>query len=74
MAAGRGSTSEVASLDPEEAATVALADHVLDVTAHAQRKMSALAQHRSQYVLTADMFPSSIVTALLGTEYFNRAR
>jgi hypothetical protein len=35
--------------------------------------MRALACHRSQYALTADMFPPSIVEALFGVERFNRA-
>jgi LmbE family N-acetylglucosaminyl deacetylase len=74
QAAGRGLGSEVAPTEPDRQPSGAITDHVLDVSRHAHRKIRALAQHRSQYALSAEMFPPSIVTALLGTEYFNRAR
>ena len=73
MAAGRGASSEVDALVTEETETPSAAQFVLDVTKHAETKMRALACHRSQYAVTADMFPPSIVEALFGVERFNRA-
>jgi LmbE family N-acetylglucosaminyl deacetylase len=73
-AAGRGTTSEVDALvldgDDDEPTS---AEFEFDVSQHAASKLRALACHRSQYALTADMFPASIVTALFGIERFNRA-
>lgn len=73
MAAGRGTTSEVDAVITFDADEPSEADLELDVTRHASAKMRALACHRSQYALTADMFPRSIVEALFGIERFNRA-
>jgi LmbE family N-acetylglucosaminyl deacetylase len=74
MAAGRGTGSEVsATVDPSATEQVG-AEFELDLSDHAAAKMRALARHRSQYALTADMFPDTIVEALFGVERFNRAR
>jgi hypothetical protein len=34
------------------------------------KKMAAMAEHRSQYPVTAEMFPVELVEELLGYEYF----
>ena len=73
MAAGRGTSSEVDAFVDGADDPAASAEFEFDVTNQAARKMRALACHRSQYALTADMFPPSIVEALFGVERFNRA-
>lgn len=73
MAAGRGTGSEVDAFAESDDDVSPSAEFQFDVSEHAARKMRALACHRSQYALTADMFPPSIVEALFGVERFNRA-
>lgn len=72
-AAGRGTTSQVAALVEGEGVGESGADFEIDVRTHASAKMRALAAHRSQYGLSAEMFPQNIVEELFGTERFNRA-
>lgn len=72
MAAGRGTSSEVAGTI-EASVSAQRAEFELDLSQHAAAKMKALVCHRSQYALTADMFPEAIVEALFGVERFNRA-
>ncbi len=45
----------------------------LDVREFAAQKLGALACHRSQYAISAEMFPDSIAQGLFGFEYFVRA-
>lgn len=73
LAAGRGSSSEVDSVIAGGHASVEPADIELDLARHAMAKMRALACHRSQYAVTAEMFPPKIVEALFGIERFNKA-
>lgn len=42
----------------------------VDVRSTLERKVAALAAHRSQYALEADVFPRSMLERLLGTEHF----
>jgi LmbE family N-acetylglucosaminyl deacetylase len=42
----------------------------LDVRGFATQKLGALARHRSQYAIRAEMFPDSIAAGLFGFEYF----
>lgn len=73
-AAGRGTTSEVEALVVEDVADQSFSvEFEFDVSEHAAAKLRALACHRSQYALDAEMFPASIVEALFGIERFNRA-
>ncbi|GAC1309870.1 MAG: hypothetical protein NVSMB27_47000 [Ktedonobacteraceae bacterium] len=44
----------------------------LEVGAYMQQKMAAIAAHRSQYAVEADMFPLPILQELMGREYFVR--
>ncbi len=69
LAAGRGTGSEVEALDFVGEGE-AFDGIELDVSAHADAKMRALASHRSQYALKADMLPPAIVQALFGVERF----
>jgi LmbE family N-acetylglucosaminyl deacetylase len=42
----------------------------IDVTPALERKVAALAAHRSQYAMEPDLFPRSILRRLLGAEHF----
>lgn len=45
---------------------------VVDVSSHVDRKLAAIAAHRTQYPIDPAMFPTSIATEMLGREYFLR--
>ncbi|MBI1282486.1 MAG: cyclic nucleotide-binding domain-containing protein [Anaerolineaceae bacterium] len=49
-----------------------LATHCIDVSDFVAQKMAAMAAHRSQYPITADMFPLDLLKELMGREYFVR--
>jgi LmbE family N-acetylglucosaminyl deacetylase len=69
--AGRGGTSAV-----DRFGATGPADRLppgcieVDVRSHVGHKVRALACHRSQYAISDDMFPASLVEGLFGTEYF----
>lgn len=42
----------------------------IDVTDFIEQKVQALCCHRTQYFISADMFPRNILDAMLGKEYF----
>ena len=42
----------------------------IDVTPALDRKVAALAAHRSQYAMEPDLLPRSLLERLLGTEHF----
>lgn len=46
------------------------ATHVIDVSKFIVKKVAAIAQHRTQYPITTDMFPVDMLTRLFGHEYF----
>jgi LmbE family N-acetylglucosaminyl deacetylase len=70
--ATRGSTPQVDQVNDNEA--VDLSDHFIevDVTQFARHKIRALACHRSQHAISADMFPDSLVERIFGVEYFRQ--
>lgn len=45
---------------------------VIDVSAHIQQKVAAIAAHASQFPLKQDMLPLSILQELIGREFFVR--
>jgi hypothetical protein len=49
-----------------------LATCVVDVTSCLQRKLGALARHRTQYPIVPSMLPHSLLEKMLGTEFFCR--
>jgi LmbE family N-acetylglucosaminyl deacetylase len=75
-AAGRGAGAAVTSAtEPRgEEATPLSADSEdgfsVDVSAVLDRKVAALAAHRSQYAMEPDLLPRSMLEPLLGTEHF----
>ena len=44
----------------------------IDVTAHVDQKVRAIAAHRSQFPIEADLFPQAMLQEMLGREYFVR--
>jgi len=44
----------------------------IDVTDYVEQKVSAMAAHRTQYPISPDMFPMSMLHEMLGQEYFVR--
>jgi LmbE family N-acetylglucosaminyl deacetylase len=68
--AGRGVG---ASSAPEPAAAaVPRGTCAVDVTGHLDRKLGALARHRTQYPIIPSMLPQSLLQEMLGTEFFRR--
>jgi len=62
--AGGASAAELqaAGLPPETCA--------VDVTSYLDRKLGALARHRTQYPIVPSMLPESLLESMLGTEFF----
>lgn len=46
----------------------------IDVVAYVERKMAAMAAHRTQYPIDVDMFPSAMLVDMFGVEYFRRVQ
>jgi hypothetical protein len=68
--AGRGAD---ASSAPELAAAAMLPGTcAVDVTSYLQRKLGALARHRTQYPVVPSMLPPGLLQKMLGTEFFCR--
>ena len=44
----------------------------VDVTSYLDRKLQALARHRTQYPIVPSMLPQSLLQTMLGTEFFYR--
>ncbi|HEX6060788.1 MAG TPA: hypothetical protein VF001_01865, partial [Candidatus Limnocylindria bacterium] len=44
----------------------------IDVTAHVDKKIRAIAAHRTQFPIEADLFPQAMLQEMLGREYFVR--
>jgi|FLYN01.1.fsa_nt_gi LmbE family N-acetylglucosaminyl deacetylase len=70
---GRGAEAPV----PIGAGTETLEDQLnfttrIDVTDYVEQKVSAMAAHRTQYPISPDMFPPSMLREMLGQEYFIR--
>ena len=63
LEAGSTSTPSTDSADVEEGFSI-------DVTSALDRKVAALAAHRSQYAMDPDLLPRSMLERLLGTEHF----
>ncbi len=74
---GRGGNTQLSTVAP-----VSLVDEgykavehtQMDVTRHVDRKVAALAAHRTQFLTEPDMLPSSLWTELFGVEYFTPVR
>jgi LmbE family N-acetylglucosaminyl deacetylase len=69
--AGRGEQAQFATGDNLDTMTAAgQATSCIDVRDFVPKKMAAMAEHRSQYPVTPDMFPIELVEEMLGYEYF----
>jgi LmbE family N-acetylglucosaminyl deacetylase len=69
--AGRGEEAGFATAeDGGEAEEANIATTCIDARDFVNQKMAAMAQHRTQYLVTPDMFPPAMSSELLGREYF----
>jgi LmbE family N-acetylglucosaminyl deacetylase len=69
--AGRGEQAQYATGEKLDTMTPAgQATTCIDVRDFVLKKMAAMAEHRSQYPVTPDMFPIELVEEMLGYEYF----
>jgi CRP-like cAMP-binding protein len=68
--AGRGAGATSAAEPP--AAEVPPGTCAVDVTSYLDRKLAALAQHRTQYPIVPSMLPQRLLQSMLGTEFFRR--
>jgi hypothetical protein len=68
---GRGGSARHTG-EAEEASEPGMHEGVLtiDVSAHVDDKLAALAMHRSQYPIDADVFPRSMIAEMYGLEHF----
>ena len=70
---GRGSDARlVGRLATEPDAELEGATTCIDVRDYVDRKVAAIAAHRSQYPITPDMFPPSMLEEMFASEYFVR--
>jgi LmbE family N-acetylglucosaminyl deacetylase len=73
--AGRGTDARYlasSSGGTGEDGPVAVATTALDVSRYVDRKITALAAHRTQFPIDHGMFPESMLRDMFGTEYFVR--
>ncbi|MEZ4671632.1 MAG: PIG-L family deacetylase [Anaerolineae bacterium] len=70
--AGRGSTSQYATYAEENSdfELASAATTCIEVIDFIPQKMAAIAAHRTQYPITPDMFPRTMIEELLGKEYY----
>jgi hypothetical protein len=73
--AGRGAAVVAPAATPRQPVSTVGRDDIedafaVDVRSALDRKVAALAAHRSQYAMDRDLLPRSMLEALLGTEYF----
>jgi LmbE family N-acetylglucosaminyl deacetylase len=69
--AGRGAGADAAAELPAAAAPPGTCG--VDVTSYLDRKLRALARHRTQYPIVPSMLPQSLLQTMLGTEFFHRS-
>ena len=74
---GRGQDAHITGEADEDGETTInqirlQAPTVIDVSAHMQQKVAAIAAHASQFPLKQDMLPLSILQELMGREFFVR--
>jgi LmbE family N-acetylglucosaminyl deacetylase len=73
--AGRGEDARFAEVDRGDSvfdAGATKATTCIDVCAYVERKVAALAAHRTQYPIKPDMFPRPMLEEMFGNEYFVR--
>lgn len=69
---GRGAGASLPAFAGGDGVDLSGATTVIDVTAHVDRKLAAIAAHRTQYPIEPGMFPPAIAREMLGHEYFLR--
>jgi LmbE family N-acetylglucosaminyl deacetylase len=71
--AGRGTTaSQELDTVAQDAALPSAATTVLDVSAYVERKIAAIAAHRTQYPIGQGILPFTLLQEMMGREYFVR--
>jgi LmbE family N-acetylglucosaminyl deacetylase len=68
--AGRGASATSPAQSPP--ADLPPGTCAVDVTSHLDRKLAALARHRTQYPIVPTMLPQPLLQSMLGTEFFRR--
>ena len=71
---GAGAVARTAAPEPATGGIDEGASFTVDVRSALDRKVAALAAHRTQYAMEADLLPRSLLERLLGTEHFVVAR
>jgi LmbE family N-acetylglucosaminyl deacetylase len=76
--AGRGAAARAAEVPAARAAGLPAVGlppgtRAVDVTSYLDRKLGALARHRTQYPDVPSMLPRTLLRSMLGTEFFTRA-
>jgi LmbE family N-acetylglucosaminyl deacetylase len=67
--------SATGSADPQDAAWPGeQPTNAIDVTGYVDQKVRAIAAHRTQFPIEAELFPQAMLTEMLGREYFVRIR
>jgi LmbE family N-acetylglucosaminyl deacetylase len=74
--AGRGATAsqdlDITTTDTDGVAMHSEVTTVIDVAAYVERKIAAIAAHRTQYPIDPTMLPLMILQEMMGREYFVR--
>jgi LmbE family N-acetylglucosaminyl deacetylase len=73
-ARGDGAEPVGAADEPAESGTGARPTTVIDVRSVVDRKVAALAAHRTQYPIEPDMFPAWLLEEMMGQEWFVRVQ
>ena len=73
---GRGAEAHITGDDPAAADEMGAHNNpvttCIDVSDYVEQKIAAMAAHRTQYPITPDMFPMSMLRDMLGREHFVR--
>jgi len=73
MFAGRGGVSQLSGVAAADATGEEQpATAVIDVSAHIDQKIAAIAAHRTQYPIEPSIFPRSMLLEMMGREHFVR--
>jgi LmbE family N-acetylglucosaminyl deacetylase len=72
--AGRGADARFLAGESAGGEEIGGATASIDVGAHVEQKIAAIAAHRTQYPIEPDMFPPAMLQEMLGREYFVRVR
>ena len=69
---GEGAQHTVAEKDTHDRTNGPVPSTCIDVSDYIKQKVSAIAAHRTQHLLSPNMFPETALKEMLGHEYFVR--